>query len=79
MIGQYENYIKPRMESDPEFRQRFYDNTKRFVEKVRNTDEYKESRRATSKAYYEKNKELCQEKRREYARKRRAMLREALL
>ena len=58
----YYNVFKPRYESDPELRKACVAKTLRYVEKVKDTDEYKERRREINRLCYERHKDAYRER-----------------
>ena len=68
----YVNTFKPRYESDPDLRKKVQEKALRYVDKVRDTEEYKERRKQISRECYERHKEEYRESRRRYAKEQKA-------
>ena len=67
----YIQYIKPRYNTEPEFRKAVHRNTTNYINRIKDTEEYKEKRREISRQCYERHKEAYRETRRLYAREKR--------
>ena len=74
MIGHYDKYVKERYQDDADLRAKYKAASYAWLEKAKESEEYKQKRREYSKAYYERNKAKCQEVRRNYAATRRMMM-----